>query len=115
MRMKIHLLSLVTVCVLFTSCSTFHVGHEVTDSFVEMKNAGKLPGIASNDHGHFQTVIPLHLHITYPITLMEYGNKTGDTAQYIYTLTKDSPSSKWRLTAAWRTFPDGKHEDLMPN
>jgi hypothetical protein len=113
MRITFHYLFAVGACVLLTSCSTVHVQKEVACSFYELKEAGKLPGFAPTEHGRLQTQgFPLNHRITYPASVIVYATKDQDPARYTYTFTKESNSSDWRLTAAWRTLPDGQREEL---
>ena len=84
-----------------------------TSRFEELKEAGKLPGIAATDHGKLQSqAFPITHHVAYPASVEVCATKENDQSRYTYTFTKDSASSEWRLTAAWRTSPDGHREGL---
>lgn len=114
MKIKIRYLMLAIVLGLLTSCATYQAQLGMTKSFDDLQKAGKLPGIPAGKHGtcwmpHFDQ----HGNKTYPVTMVLAATIKGDSSRYIYTFTKDNESSEWRLTAAWRSFPDGKHEDLM--
>jgi hypothetical protein len=112
MRAVLHCLIAIGASLLLASCST-GPQYEVARRWGELKAEGKLPGFTASDHGNIQTEArPLGYRFSYPATEMIYGTKPNDTAHYTYTFTKDSASSEWRLTAAWRTSEDGQREDL---
>jgi hypothetical protein len=56
--------------------------------------------------------MPINGDTSYPCSVKIYATRENDPAKYTYTFTKDSSPSEWRLTAAWRTHPDGQREDL---
>jgi hypothetical protein len=64
-------------------------------------------------HGRFRTQgVRIGEQVTYPFSQEVYLTKEGDSASYTYSFTKDTSTSEWRLTSAWRTLPDGKREEL---
>jgi len=113
MNITFRKLLLLAACALLTSCSTVGVQKEVVCRFAELRDAGKLPGFATGDHGRLRTqALRIGDGSTYPLCLNVYATREQDPAKYTYTFTKDSSSSEWRLTAAWRSRPDGQREDL---
>jgi hypothetical protein len=100
-------------CVLLAACSTVSDQQQVACRFIQLKEAGKLPGFGSGEHGHMHTQgYPLASHITYPASMVVYATKEHDPDRYAYTFTKENESSDWRLSAAVRTASDGHREDL---
>ena len=114
MRVIIHCVLALSACLLFVSCASVRELKGAESRLEELKAAGKLPGFAATDHGDVQTqAFHITHHITYPASVEIYATKKNDQSHYTYTFTKDNASSEWRLTAAWRTTPDGKREDSM--
>jgi hypothetical protein len=114
MRITLNCLFALSACILLASCSTVGELKGATSRFEELKAAGKLPGIAAADHGKLQSqAFPITHQVAYPASVGIYATKENDQSRYTYTLTKDGASSEWRLTAAWRTSPDGNREDLI--
>ena len=86
---------------------------EALRHFGELRQSGKLPGLANNEHGNVETeAIPESQHMIYPVTVALHVTSKAQGSRYGYTLTQDSEAAQWRLTKAWRVQTDGQREDL---
>jgi hypothetical protein len=98
---------------LLASCASVGVQKDLARHFAELRDAGKIPDLPPDAHGHFRTEgVRFGESVTYPFSQKVYLTKEHDPATYTYSFTKDTSTAAWRLTAAWRTLPDGQREDL---
>lgn len=85
----------------------------------QMKEAGQLPGIASDDHGtiRFGDVYgrrELH-EIQYPLDFMGIVQREREPdALYNYLFRKEKAGADWELIRAWKTDCDGKYLAPLP-
>ena len=113
MRNSFQFLLAITACVILTSCSSVRVQTGLARHFAELRDAGKIPDLPPNARGRFRTEgVRIGEHVTYPFSQRVYLTKEHDPATYTYSFTKDTSAAEWRLTAAWRTLPNGQREDL---
>jgi hypothetical protein len=121
MNKNVHFLLWVPAFLALASCAS----HRVADSpyepltldaihhFAELRDAGKLPGIARDEHGQVETeAIPQNKRVSYPVSVVLHVVVASDHSRQSYTFTKQNSTSEWRLTKAWRTKPDGQREEL---
>ena len=85
----------------------------------QMKEAGQLPGIASDDHGTIRmgdTYGRRELHeIQYPLDFMGIVQREREPdALYNYLFRKENAGSNWKLIRAWKTDCDGKYLAPLP-
>ena len=114
MRMTLNYLIAVGACALLSSCSTIRDEKDVVHRFFQLKEAGSLPGFAPNDHGNLRTqALPTGRRMTYPASLVIYATKENDPSRYAYNFTRESASSDWELSGAWRTLQNGEREELQ--
>jgi hypothetical protein len=103
----------VTACVVLASCASARIQKDLACHCAELRDAGKLPGLPPDAHGRFRTEgARFGERVTYPFSRRVYLTQEHDPATYTYSFTKDTSAAPWRLTAAWRTLPDGQREDL---
>jgi hypothetical protein len=103
------------VLLLLCSCTSINtVAKQVAERFVELHETGKLPSIAPSDSLEEVHIAPFpqNYRISYPATVSVYAIKAHDPTLYIYTFTKETDTSLWRLTSAARRIQDGGREDL---
>ena len=113
MRATFRSLLAITVCAFLTSCASIGVQKELARHFAELQDAGRIPDFPPDAHGEFRTEgVRFGKSVTYPFSQKVFLTKKLDPATYTYSFTKDTSAASWRLTAAWRTQPDGKREDL---
>lgn len=113
MRIAIPSVAALAACVFLTSCASARVQKDLASSFAQMREAGKIPGLSPDGHGHLRTEgMRIGQPVTYPFSQKVYAYPKGDPAVYVYCFTKDGTNSDWQLTSASRTFRDGRHEDL---
>lgn len=92
----------------------FAVANSAVNSFVDLKNQGRLPGISKGRHGKgasddlFTSDSWLSQKIRYPVSLTFHIVFTGDTLTNCYTMVLPSKDSSWRLQKAWRTDSKGQ-------
>jgi len=109
------------VIALTSSCASTRTGDAPYESltmeairhFGELRQSGRLPGLARDEHGNVETeAIPESQHVTYPVTVILHVTSKAQESRYGYTLTKDSATAQWHLARAWRVRSDGQQEDL---
>jgi|ERR1035441_10450841 hypothetical protein len=92
------------------------VAYDAICQFVELRDAGKLPGLARDDPGQVEAeAVPQTERVKYPVSVVLHKKVEKDHSRLSYTLTKESRTNEWRLAKAWRTKPDGRREDLKVN
>ncbi|MGZ4964093.1 MAG: hypothetical protein ACXWBP_03280 [Limisphaerales bacterium] len=113
MRRTIQTVFVLATCWLFVSCATNKVQKELARVFVEMEDAGKLPGLPPGEGGdiHMQTS-EMFDRITYPCTRNIFVMRGDDPSCYTYHFVKSSKQSEWHLTKAWVTDRDGQRSEL---
>jgi hypothetical protein len=118
-----HVLLLLSIAalLLLPSCASPRAGDSPYESltsdavrhFGELREAGKLPGLARDEHGQVETeAIPQTERVSYPASVVLNVMVESDHSRRSYMFTKESNTSEWRLTKAWRTSQDGRREDL---
>lgn len=132
------LLSVLTLAAI-ASCSTRHAsadqGRKIIETYYRslvpeaagyvagLQQAGRLPGIAKNDHGQFHVLTEklwddrgqfLKQEITFPVSLTINLCHTNAPAKVtnVYYVTKDSRTAEWHLDGAWRLDEHGKFAEL---
>jgi len=121
MQTIVRYLLMAVLLALTSSCASTQSGnmpyeHLTTDAihhFGKLRQAGKLPGIAKDEHGNVETgAIPESKRVTYPVTVTLHVNTKAQKSRYGYTLTKDRSWAQWHLTRAWKIQPEGQQEAL---
>ena len=86
---------------------------EAAAQFRGLRNAGRLPGIARDEHGNLETQsLSSGKNVVYPVAITFHVTKEHDEARYSYVLTKASSATQWELARAWRTEASGQREYL---
>ena len=77
---------------------------------VSLKEQGKLPGYAKDDHGTVNTNFGPDLSdaVSYPVERTFFATKDGENFQYHYTVLKRTKTDQWELRKAWQTDANGK-------
>lgn len=121
MKVTVRMMLLAAALSLFPSCTSQRLADDAqakllmsaSGRFFELKEAGRLPGIKSDDHGKLESFPqPYHERITYPFSVIVKATKEHDSSLYCYTFTKETSSSDWQLGEIWRLRPDNTREDL---
>jgi hypothetical protein len=105
-----------SACLIVTSCATSEMVKDVKQNlyhrFDELRKAGKLPGLAPDERGQAVFQGPAPSRDPYPFSVNISVTPKTDPARYTYVFTKESRSSEWHLTGAWREDPNGQREEL---
>jgi hypothetical protein len=121
MKKHVLLCMCIPALLLLASCASQRVGDSPYETltldaihhFGDLREAGKLPGIARDEHGRVETeAIPQTEHVSYPVSVVLHVTAEQDRSRLSYVFTKENSTSEWRLIKAWRTKLDGQHEDL---
>ena len=124
MKKHVHLLLCIPALLVFVSCAGDRIGGgpyealtmDAIHQFGELREAGRLPGISREEHGHVETEeIPQSKSVEYPVTVVLHVAVAQDQSRLSYTFSKESSQSDWRLLHAWRTKQSGEREDLKLN
>jgi hypothetical protein len=79
----------------------------------DLKNQGRLPGVAKDGHGDGNLDVPFTsdlsmLKIKYPFSLTFNYVAKGDSLTNNYTFVQSTKDSAWQLQRAWRTDSQGR-------
>src|SRR4051812_35170550 len=106
-------LLLAITCVVLAACSSVRVQRDLVRHFAELQEAGNIPGLPPDAHGHFRTEgVRFGARVTYPLSQQIYLSKNNDPADYTYYFTKETKTAEWQLITAWRSLPNGQPEEL---
>lgn len=100
-------------CSVLVACATKRVQQDLARTFVQLQDAGKLPGLPPEAEAeiHMQPTANFE-RVTYPCTRDIFVMKIDDTSCYTYHFLKDTKDSKWQLTKAWVTTQNGERSAL---
>jgi hypothetical protein len=118
--------------VLLSSCSTKsgadnkRLMQEAGDYITELKQAGRLPGVAKEDKGSLHVLLgpvsdsiegeqALKKSAAFPVTFTVQASKLGDLSKrplYCYAVTKAAQDSGWHLDRSWMIDENGRTNEL---
>jgi len=113
MRKIVQTIFVVATCWLLVSCSTHNAQIDLAKRFVQLQDAGKLPGFPRGADGEIHMEPSERFgHITYPYSRDIFVMRADDTSIYTYHFVKDTSDSEWQLTKAWIAVQDGPRSEL---
>lgn len=78
----------------------------------ELREAGKLPGITSEDKGQFSSLPPVLIGERQSVAFHLSKSHEPDII-YWYVLERTNDYALWKLTRAWRTDENGNHKVVL--